>query len=79
MQNALRPEKVGQSESDSPQTRFPENARRELEQIVSNLNQAHGADATLPWQTPVRRNTARRKRMLKLELPRLSGRRRACG
>jgi hypothetical protein len=49
--------RVGFSISNIPST---ENARRELEQLVSNLNQAHSADATLPWQTPARRKTARR-------------------
>ncbi len=37
-----------------------ENARREFEQVVATLNQAHDAAATLPWQTPAPRKAARR-------------------
>ena len=49
--------RVGFSTEKIPST---ETARRELEQIVSNLNKTHDAAATLPWQTPLRRKTARR-------------------
>jgi len=49
--------RVGFSIDNIPST---ENAGRELEQIVSNLNQAHATAATLPWQTPPRRKPARR-------------------
>jgi hypothetical protein len=35
-----------------------DDARRELEGIVTRLNQKYGADAILPWQVPTRRKRA---------------------
>ncbi len=32
----------------------PEQARRNLEQVVAQLNEKYGASATLPWQAPTR-------------------------
>lgn len=50
--------RVGFSIDNIPST---ENARRELEQIVANLNQTHDAAATLPWQIPMGRRAVRKK------------------